>query len=124
MLSLINKCLPKLAFDNNKYQVGAALLHRGRVVKLKPNRYKTHPLSKFFGQEYAYLHAETNCIISHGLDNCEGLDLLVFRVTPSQKRLTMAKPCDACMAMIEEANIANIYYTNWTGEIERCHCRR
>lgn len=103
---------------NNQFKLGACLVdRRGRIVTSKHNEYKTHPILARF-TEYPCLHAESNCIISHGLDNCHGLELYVCRVRHDGS-LAMSKPCETCEALMREVGISRVYYTTGTEEIYR-----
>lgn len=101
----------------NSFRVGAVLLDKNRIITAKSNSYKTHPVLAQYSN-WPFQHAESACIISHGLDNCDGLDLLVTRVN-KKGSLTMAKPCDACLNLISDVSLRNIYYTNWEGKLEQ-----
>ena len=101
------------------YHVVACIFNdKGRILTVKTNEYKTHPIAKDFGYEYPYLHAELNAAISHGLDDCHGLNILVFRITPKQKRITMAKPCGQCLSMLRTLGFRKVYYTDWLGNLQ------
>lgn len=103
--------------QRNSFRVGAVLLDRNKIITAKANSYKTHPiLSKY--SKWPFQHAESACIISHGLDNCHGLDLLVTRIN-KKGNFTMAKPCPSCMALIRDVSLRNVYYTNWKGDLEQ-----
>ncbi len=101
----------------NSYRLGAVLYDRvGKIITAKTNRKKTHPaLSRY--TDYPYLHAETACIIGHGLDNCTGLSLIVVRVL-RDGTLAMSKPCDVCQAVKARAGLDEVYYTTDGGQIE------
>ena len=98
------------------FRVGAVLLERGRIINAKSNSYKTHPLLTKY-TEWPFQHAESACIIANGIDNCEDMDLIVTRVD-KRNNLTMAKPCDSCQALMRDANINKVFYSNWKGEFE------
>ena len=49
------------------------------------------------------------------MDNCRGLDLGVARIHLDQT-VSMARPCDVCMAVIKRVGIRNVYYTDWEGK--------
>lgn len=102
--------------QRNSFRVGAVLIDRNRIVTAKSNSYKTHPLLVKYS-EWPFQHAESACVLSHGLDNCDGLDLLVTRVD-KKGRLTMSKPCPSCTALMVDTHIRNVYYTNWEGQLE------
>lgn len=96
--------------------VEATLLKRGKPVRTRNNCLKTHPfLTKY--TEYPYLHAESNVVLSYGVDNCKGLDIYVTR-TLKDGSVTMAKPCKVCMRILKDVGIRKIYYTNWKGKVE------
>jgi deoxycytidylate deaminase len=101
---------------NRNFKVGAVLFKGKKLVAAKSNSYKTHPLLSPY-TNYPCLHAESYALISHGLDNCEGLDLLAVRVRKSDGELVMAMPCKVCQEVIKEAGIRHVYYTNWKGEV-------
>lgn len=101
----------------NSYRLGAIIFDKKRVLCAKPNIRKTHTvLSKF--SKFPYLHAETNCILSHGLDNCNGKSLLVVRVAMDDCTLRNSLPCAVCSSMIKLAGIKKVYYSNNEGEIK------
>ena len=104
---------PRYAFRH-----GAVLFDRsGKILSAKSNSLKTHPkLVKF--TDYPYLHAESACILGHGMDNCEGLSLLVLRVLKNDQ-VSLSKPCVICQRIIEDAGLKNVYYTDVNGIIKR-----
>jgi cytidine deaminase len=104
--------------SNRNYRVGAVLFDkRERIISCKCNSYKTHPnLVRF--TSYPHLHAESSCIFHQGLDNCDDLNLLVVRVSHKNNRLTMAKPCKVCENVIKEVGISNVYYSDWSSNIQ------
>ena len=102
---------------NKNYRVGAVLFKKKRILNAKSNSYKTHPFLSDYSN-YPLLHAETACILSHGIDNCRGLDMLVTRVAGVHSHCTMAKPCETCQEVIAEAGLRNVFYTNWEGKIQ------
>lgn len=104
---------PRYAFRH-----GAVLFDRsGKILSAKSNSLKTHPkLAKF--TDYPYLHAESACIIGHGMDNCEGLSLLVLRVLKNDQ-VSLSKPCVICQRVIEDAGLKSVYYTDVNGMVKR-----
>jgi tRNA(Arg) A34 adenosine deaminase TadA len=99
-----------------RYKLGAVLFDkRGNILNVKGNCRKTHPaLSKF--TPFPYLHAESYCLISHGLDHCRGLNLFVTRLD-STGRPTMAKPCSVCSSLGRFVGLRSLIYTDWEGKI-------
>ena len=104
---------PRYAFRH-----GAVLFDRsGKIVSAKYNSLKTHPkLARF--TDYPYLHAESACIIGHGMDNCDGLSLLVLRVLKNDQ-VSLSKPCVICQRVIEDAGLKSVYYTDVNGLVKR-----
>lgn len=103
---------------NKNFRLGAVLYDKKeRPIVSKPNSYKTHPKLRYI-YPYPCLHAEASCILSHGLDNCVGLNLLVVRVLASGRK-AMAKPCPCCAYLIEQVQINEVVYSNWLGELVR-----
>lgn len=102
-----------------QYYVVAALLDkRGKeVLRVGNNKYKTHTEAKNYGYKYPYLHAELDVCIRYGLHRCDDLNLLVFRITPKEHRITMAKPCCECERALTKIGINTVYYTDWEGEL-------
>jgi tRNA(Arg) A34 adenosine deaminase TadA len=100
---------------NKNFKVGAILFKKNHIYAARSNSYKTHPHILLYSN-YPYLHAESACILSHGLDNCYGMDLMVTRMLRN-KQLCMAKPCEACMSLIKDVGISNVYFTNWEGDL-------
>ena len=99
-----------------RYKLGAVLYDKKTIQCAKGNLRKTHPaLAKL--SPFPYLHAESHCLISHGLDHCSGLDLFVLRLD-ARGNPTMAKPCDVCLSLGRYVGLSSIAYTNWLGEIE------
>jgi len=92
------------------FRLGCVLYDRkGRVVKAKVNSLKTHPkMAKL--TPWPFLHAEQACILSQGVDNCEGLSLLVVRVRRDGS-YGMAEPCVVCKKLIEAAGITNVHWS-------------
>lgn len=101
----------------NSFKTGA-ILYRGKsIYAARHNELKTHPqLARF--SKFPFLHAESSCVISHGVSNSAGLDMVCTRVL-ANGTLTMSKPCKVCEAFLDHAGIRNVYYTDWEGEVRR-----
>lgn len=98
---------------NNRFRIGAAIVHKKTIVMVKHNSYKTHPqLVKYF--QWPYCHAEAHAIVSLGLDNCVNKILYVVRVYRNNE-IALAKPCNGCMAIAKFVGIKAIYYTTDKG---------
>ena len=102
---------------NRNYKVGAILFRKKHIYAAKSNTYKTHPFLADYSL-YPNLHAESNCILSHGIDDCAGMDLLVTRVVGRHSTPTMAMPCPTCREVMMRAKLRNVFYTDWEGKIK------
>ena len=98
----------------HSFRVGAVLCDsRGHIVRAKANSYRTHPVLARYSP-FPHQHAETACILAHGMDNCCGCSLVVVRVLKNGD-CALAKPCAVCHAMIQDASIANVWYSTDNG---------
>ena len=98
------------------FRVGACIFNH-KIIIAKENTYKTHPFALKYSP-YPYLHAETNCLVSAGLDNCKGCDIIIVRLK-RDKSLSMALPCLSCLRSLRYVGIRNIYYSDWNGNIQK-----
>jgi deoxycytidylate deaminase len=101
---------------NRSYRVGAAIFNKKRVLAVKHNSYKTHPLLLRY-TSYPYLHAEQAAVLAYGLDNCDGHEVCVVRVRRDGS-LAMAKPCDTCQELLRDAGIVAVHFTTDNGEVK------
>lgn len=122
--SVIRKTILKAYFSDGigtsyNYKLAASIFDRkGKIYACRTNTYKTHPIMvKYAGELKPHLHAEINAAIAAGLDDLEGLNILVLRLTNTGS-LTMAQPCPSCLKLLRDKGIARIYFSNWDGEIE------
>jgi tRNA(Arg) A34 adenosine deaminase TadA len=109
----------------NGYRLAACILDKkgNMISNVKTNLSRTHPALRHYSP-FPFLHAECNCILSHGLDHCSGCSLLVVRVTRHRRsRLTMSKPCSMCEQLARDVGIKKILYTDWSGTIESIQLR-
>lgn len=91
------------------YRLGAVLVYRKQILAARFNSLRTHPeLLRF--SSWPFLHAESACILSHGMNNCAGCKLYVVRIKRDNS-LAIAKPCIACQQLIKEVDITEIHYT-------------
>jgi len=97
------------------FKLGAVLFDKGVIINAKGNCTKTHPGLRHY-TPWPVLHAESRCILSHGLDNCDGLELLVVRINKTGN-VTMARPCDVCGELIKDVGIKRVWYSDWEGRI-------
>lgn len=110
--------------DNHKTRLGCVVVYKNKVISVGWNMNKTNPLQKElntyrgFDSTSAYnsLHAEV-----HALLKCKNLDidwrrvnLFVYRIKKDGTR-GMAKPCEACQALIRNMGIREVYYSTARG---------
>lgn len=113
--------------DHERARLGSVLVYKNRIVAMGHNyQHKTSPLQKRLNRLRGFdpnatycvnsIHAEVACI-----NNAKGLDIdyskasiFVYRILKDGSR-ALAKPCPACMGLIREMGIKNIYYTTFEG---------
>jgi deoxycytidylate deaminase len=97
-------------------RVAAAVVHRGCIVSIETNQFKSHPFQALYSrnEESVYWHAETNAIHSalRKLSNRQLSQsaLYVCRLDQSNNRC-LAKPCEGCMKAIRRYKIKRVFYT-------------
>lgn len=113
-----------------KARVGAIVTEGNRVISSGHNSSKTSPLQYKYNQyrEYedtnihlAKVHAEVAAlspIISNPEIDWSKVSIYVYRETKQGVR-SCARPCPACMKLINDLGIRNIYYTDWNGNYIR-----
>ena len=110
--------------DNQKTRLGCVVIYKNKVISDGWNMNKTNPLQeelnlyRGFDSTVAYnsLHAEV-----HALLKCKNLDidwrrvnLFVYRIKKDGTR-GIAKPCEACEALIRSMGIREVYYSTAKG---------
>ena len=97
------------------HRVGAALFSGPRLLSLGFNQHKSHPRSNCFTR-----HAEFNSLIGNKRtrQDYRNLTLYVARLTRTDK-ISLSRPCVACQKVIKDAGIKNVFYTDYTGELEK-----
>jgi len=92
--------------STHRFQLGAAIARKNKVLVTAYNTCKTHPT--FGSGNYNTLHAETHAIykaVRQGI-NIEGATIYVYR-----KNNNLAKPCPCCMGMIHKHGIKEVIYS-------------
>lgn len=91
---------------HNRFSLGAVVVDGSKIISVGANKLKTHPKST---HPYRSLHAEMAAIIAahQDLSKC---DMYVYREIKSGVP-ALAKPCQYCEVMIQEAGIRHIYYS-------------
>lgn len=120
-----------------RFHVGAVVVYKGHVVGAGHNSEKSDPLQKEYNRYRNFrqygshpvrhsLHAEVSALKSISYPIGEQLDwkkakIFVYRICPGlPKRMGMARPCPACLGLVREKGIRDIYYTTTDGF---CHER-
>ena len=121
----------KSTFD--RFHVGAVIAYKGHIIGRGHNSTKTHPMQQRYNEMYRTFNNENDSGIVHSI-HAEAAAILsipyiigketdfkhakiyVYRIAPG-KRLGYgcSKPCPACMAMINDIGIRNVYYTSDEG---------
>lgn len=112
------KAVSELA-DFHRVKIGCVAVYSHRVISSGANSTKTNPLQKKYNiHRYSAdsghtLHAEMECLLP--LLNRKDIDfskvyLYIYR-EHKDGTLALARPCPACMALINELGIKKIYYT-------------
>jgi len=97
----------------NSFRLGSVLVYKNKIIKCKHNIGKTHPkLCKF--TEFPFIHSESACILSNGLDNCENCIIYTVRIL-SNNEIALAKPCTTCYKLMQYTNIKKCYFTTKEG---------
>lgn len=106
--------------DFPKYQIGAILVYKNKIISIGWNITKENPLQKKYNEYRGFdtdtykncLHAEMMCIVkARKLDiDWSKVSIFVYREFKNGN-LALAKPCLACMQAIKDCGIKNIYYT-------------
>ena len=112
--------------DYHRIKIGAVIVHRRDIIAVAANEPKSHPkqyelnklqyMDKNFDHCQHYLHAEMKCIL-----RCKDTDLSRARIyiyrEDMQGNLAICRPCIACMTMIRNVGIREIFYTTKDGYV-------
>ena len=107
-----------------QHHLGAVLMYKGNVLARGFNSYRSSPIQKEYNKERGFdverwqstLHAEIHCLSKvNQLDiDFSKANLFVYREYRKGGK-ALARPCPACMKMIKDLGIKNIYYTTPDG---------
>lgn len=117
-----------LKSDFERTPFGVVVLYKGRVVGTGYNSHKTNPVQKRYDQFRTFrynngsyikhsIHAEVDALyplIDRDDINWDKVQVYIYRRCKSREH-GMARPCPACMNLIKELGIKNIYYTTDDG---------
>ena len=107
-------------------RLGAVLVSHNKIVNASPNLEKTHPMQAHLNKlrgfdpmgsgERNILHAEIATLLkSRDLDIEWDKSMLFMARLKKNGDLGLARPCNACMGLIKQYGIKNIYYTTDNG---------
>ena len=114
-----------LLSDYKKARVGAVVVDGNRIISTGHNSNKTSTI-QFKYDRYRELddtnnylaktHAEVSALGPLLKDNydCAHSSIYIYRELKDGKK-SCARPCPACMKLIRDLGIKNIYYTDWDG---------
>jgi deoxycytidylate deaminase len=97
-----------------KYKMGAVIVNK-KPVSVGCNLIKTHP--RFASGENGTtlsIHAEIRAILSCPRRQLTGAEIWVYREN-RYGDTALAKPCQKCLAVIEEVGIKRVYFTTENG---------
>lgn len=120
--------------DFDQFHVGAVITYNGNVIGRGHNSDKTHPMQKKYNKAYRVfnnqdgkpikdsIHAEMAAVLnityvqSLNIKNWNNVKIFIYRIAPGLPNgYGSARPCPACMHMLRDFNISNVYYTDKYG---------
>ena len=116
----------------SQHKIGSVLIYKGSKLAVGWNSTKTNPIQKKYNRLRHNFNVDDSCIHNNSihseimtLNKVKYLDidfektaLFIYRETKNGKP-ALAKPCEACTAMIKSLGIKDIYYSTnggWTHE--------
>jgi len=102
----------RLSFKaKHRVRIGAVITNKKQIVGVGFNKMdKTHPLITGRNPKKK-LHAEVDAIIGIDRRNLEGGTIYVYRENLNGE-VAICRPCVDCQAILEEAGIKEVYYTD------------
>lgn len=97
---------------HHKVSIGAILVNKGKIVSRGFNKMR-HNVSEHAKWNNS-LHAEIDCLLKAPRTKIEGSTLIIYRKLRNGA-LGLARPCNFCMAAIEEFKVKKIIYTTYDG---------
>ena len=96
----------------------AFLIKSNVIEKIGVNKRRTHPeISKHpYHEGHVGIHAELDCVLKVDKEDLRDYKMLVLRVDRKNK-LNMSKPCPGCLSLINQFNIAEVWYSDKNGDI-------
>lgn len=107
----------------NQFKLAALMVHKGKVVAIGNNSYKTHPLQAKFQRKYGSvcLHAEIDCLKNAareiGLDRLSKCKIVVARVkkVDGVYASALAKPCKGCERALVQFDVGECWFSTDSG---------
>jgi deoxycytidylate deaminase len=118
-----------LALTSEHYstRVGAVLVSNKTIITTGVNsNTKSHPLQKYYNQNRNFeveikhhIHAELDCIIKYKklYEEIPNVKLYIARLRKDGS-IVPAYPCPACLAAIQDHQISEIIYSNFSGFVK------
>ena len=96
----------------------AFLIKSNIIEKIGINKKRTHPevCKHPYHEGHVGIHAELDCILKVDKEDLKDYKMLVLRVDRKNK-LNMSKPCPGCLSLINQFNIAEVWYSDKNGDI-------
>lgn len=96
----------------------AFLIKSNVIEKIGTNKRRTHPeISKHpYHEGHVGIHAELDCVLKIDKEDLQDYKMLVLRVDRKNK-LNMSKPCPGCLSLINQFNVAEVWYSDKNGQI-------
>lgn len=116
-IGIINAAIQQCELSTYRVHIGAVLFKGKRIISVGHNAIRTSSISPKHKLFHNSLHAEQACLLNLDWTKLKGSSILVVKVSPTEKRLGMARPCPLCMKLLNFVGIKNIYYSNEDGEI-------
>lgn len=92
-----------------RVRIGAVLVNKKIIIQGHNDCSKTHPIiSK---GTHKGIHAECACLIGNNRSTLVGGTIYVYR-EDREGRISLAKPCPCCRAILKAFGISKCYYTD------------
>lgn len=93
--------------------MGAVIVNK-KPISVGCNLMKTHPKYANGKETTLSIHAEVKAILSCPRRQLTGAEIHVFRANRDGST-ALAKPCENCLAVLEEVGIKRVYFTTQDG---------
>lgn len=106
--------------DYPVHKIGCVVVYKGKIISVGYNCNKSHPLQKKYGIYRGEvspmpisLHAEISALLKiKDMDiDWKKVEVYIFKAHRDGS-LAPSRPCNACMTMIKDMGIKNIFYTS------------